>query len=103
MFVLNCKVLGQIVSEKSLVKFPSDRKRKRINKGTDKYNLHDTQYNFSYLMFVPSFKILSQVVLEKSLTENFVRERKNEQLMGLIIYSNMWLFFVTQYNSLLAS
>ena len=54
----------------------SDRKRKRINKGTDRYDLDDTQYNFSNLMFVPCFKILRQVVLEKSLTENFVRERK---------------------------
>ena len=29
------------------------------------------------------------------------RERKNEQIKGLI--SNMWLFFVTQYNSSLSS
>ena len=28
-----------------------------------------TQYKLSYLMFVPNFKILGQVVLEKSLTK----------------------------------
>ena len=28
-----------------------------------------TQYNLSYLMFVPNFKILGQVVLEKYLTK----------------------------------
>ena len=38
MFVLNCKVLGQIVSEKSFMHYigESDVKKKRINKGTDK-------------------------------------------------------------------
>ena len=39
-------------------------------------------------MFVTSFKILSEVVPEKSLTENFVR-KKNGQIKGLI--SHMWL------------
>ena len=37
---------------------------------TDKqYVAEYTQYNLSYLMFVPNFKILGQVVLEKSLTK----------------------------------
>ena len=40
--------------------------------GTDKQNVAEflyTKYNLSYLMFVPNFKILGQVVLEKSLTK----------------------------------
>ena len=52
----------------------SDRKRKRINKGTDKYDSDDPLIHST--TFHTSFKILRQVVLEKSLTENFVRERK---------------------------
>ena len=43
-----------------------------MDKGTDKQYVADffyTQYNFSYLMFEPNFKILGQVVLEKSLTK----------------------------------
>ena len=42
-------------------------------------------------MFVPNFKILSQVVSEKSLTEKKVllERKKNEQIKGLI--SQMWL------------
>ena len=39
------------------------KKEKWTNKGTDK------PYNLSFLMFVPNFKILGQVVLEKSLTK----------------------------------
>ena len=48
------------------------KKEKRTNKGTDKPYVADsfiTQYNLSYLMFVPNFKILGQVVPEKSLTK----------------------------------
>ena len=47
MFVLNCKVLGQTVSEKSDENFHmhyigvSVRKRERINKGTDKHYVAD--------------------------------------------------------------
>ena len=43
-----------------------------MDKGTDKQYVAEffyTQYNFSYLMFVQNFKILSQVVLEKPLTK----------------------------------
>ena len=43
------------------------KKEKRKNKGTDKPYM--AQYNLSYLMFVPNFKILAQVVPEKSLTK----------------------------------
>ena len=52
-----------------------DNKRERMNKRTDKHDVAD--HIFSYLMLVPSFKILHQVVPEKSLTENFVK-KKNE-------------------------
>ena len=40
-----------------------------------------TQYNLSYLMFVPNFKILGQVVPEKSLTKNIgeIEKRKIEK------------------------
>ena len=43
-----------------------------MDKGTDKQYVAEffyTQYNLSYLMSVPNFKILGQVVLEKSLTK----------------------------------
>ena len=45
-----------------------------------------TPYNLSYPTFVPNFKILSQVVAEKSLTKDVhmhyigVRDGKNENL-----------------------
>ena len=48
------------------------KKEKWTNKGTDKQYLAEffyTQYNLSYLMFVPNFKILGQVVPKKSLTK----------------------------------
>ena len=44
-----------------------------------------TQYNLSYLLFVPNLKILGQVVPEKSLTKKFhihyigVRDSKKEK------------------------
>ena len=45
MFVLSCKVLGQIVSEKSdknvHMHYIGVSDRKRINKGTDKHNVAD--------------------------------------------------------------
>ena len=44
---------------------------RKMDKGTDKQYVAEffyTQYSFSYL-FVPNFKILGQVVLEKSLTK----------------------------------
>ena len=48
------------------------KKVKWTNKGTDKPYVADffnTQYNLSYPMFVPNFKMLGTVVPEKSLTE----------------------------------
>ena len=44
-------------------------------------------------MFVLYFEILVQVVPEKSLTENFVREKEKWKIKGLI--SHMWL--ILQY------
>ena len=49
-------------------------------------NFFNTQYNLSKPSFVLNFKILSQVVPEKSLTENFpihgigVKEGKNKKM-----------------------
>ena len=43
-----------------------------MDEGTDKQYVAEffyTQYNLSYLIFVPNFKILCQIVLEKSLTK----------------------------------
>ena len=48
-----------------------------------------TQYNLSLPSFVPNFKILGQVVPEKSLTENFVREKEKWTNKGTD--KNMWL------------
>ena len=50
-----------------------------------------------------SLKTLASIGAEKSATEMFIGEKKNEQIKGLI--SNVWLFFcfVTQYNSSLSS
>ena len=48
------------------------KKEKRTNKGTNKQyvaNSFNTRYNLSYPMFVSNFKILGQVVAEKSLTK----------------------------------
>ena len=55
-----------------------------------------TKYNLSITSFVPNFRILSQVVSQKFLTEkkDHWREKK-EQIKGLI--SNMWLFL--QHNA----
>ena len=46
-------------------------------------------------------KTLAPIGAEKSATEIFIREKENAQIKGLIC--NMWLFFVTQYNSSLLS
>ena len=43
------------------------KKKKWTTKGTDKPYV--AEYNLSYLMIVPIFKLLGQVVLEKSLTK----------------------------------
>ena len=63
-------------------------KEKWINKGTVKQYVavFATQYNSSLSSFVPNFRILTQVVAEKSLTKNVhmyyirVAEGKNEKM-----------------------
>ena len=93
MFVPNFKILSQVVSEKSLTekKFTDRQTDRQTNIRTEKaktiYSLYtsytggiiNTQYNLSYLMFVPNFKILSQVVSEKSLTEKKVYRQTDRQ------------------------
>ena len=52
--------------------------------------LHNKAHHYQAL---PNFRILSQVVAEKSLTEKSSLEgKRNEQIKGLI--SNIWLFLV---------
>ena len=55
-------------------------KEKWTNKVTDKPYVADSFIH--NLMFVPNFKILGQVVPEKSLTENFVREKEKWTYKG---------------------
>ena len=67
-------------------------KEKSTNKKTDKQYVavfFVTQYNLSLSSFVLNFRIRTQVVAEKSLTEkkNPIGEIENEQIKGLI--SNM--------------
>ena len=58
---------------------------------------------FNYLKVYTKFeeKKLAQLGAEKSVTEFPLERKKSEQIRRLI--SNMWLFFVTQYNSSLSS
>ena len=58
------------------------KKEKWINKGTDKEYVADsfnTQYNLSYPKFVQNFRVLSQVVPEKSLTEKSEHTHKHTE------------------------
>ena len=107
-FVPNFRILSQVAAENSLTeKFPLERK-KNEQKGPINIIwllLFFAQYISSLSNFVPNFRILSQVVAEKSLTEKKLKfsleRKKNEQINGL--KSNMWLFYVMQYNSSLSS
>ena len=60
------------------------------------------QYNFSYQSFILNFRILSQVIPEKSLTENVhmhyigVRDGKKIEKEGKINISTL-IFFYTIY------
>ena len=77
--IQNLKTLAQKEAEKSVTENFVREKEKWTNKGTDKQYVADffvTQYNLYLPSFVPNFKILGQVVPEKSLTENFVREKE---------------------------
>ena len=77
-----------------------------------------TQYNLSYLMFVPNFKILGQIVLEKSLTKiciyiqslntvalidselirwkKLLERKKKRQIKGLISHMRLILLYTVQ-------
>ena len=56
------------------------RERKWTNKGTDKqYDaFFVTQYNLSLSSFIPNFRILTQVVAEKSLTEKKFTDKQTD-------------------------
>ena len=58
-----------------------ERKKKRTNKGTDKQYVavFVTQCNSSLSSFVPNFRILTQVVAEKSLKEKKVYKQTNKK------------------------
>ena len=64
----NLKTLAPIGAMKSVTEIVIGEKEKLVNKGTDMpyVFVFVTQYNSS---FVPNFRVLSQVVAEKSLTE----------------------------------
>ena len=81
------------------------KKEKWINKRTVKQYVADffyTQYNLSYLMFVPNFKIRGLVVPKKYLTKNIgVRDRKTENRkrrqkinLGILVLFTVILFIV---------
>ena len=56
-----------------MIKKMIGKKEKRTNKGTVKQYVAESLslYNLAYLTFVPNLIILYQVVVEKSLTEDF--------------------------------
>ena len=64
-------------------------KEKWTNKGTDKQYVADSLLHSttcqSYLMFVPNFKILSQVVSEKCLTEKKFTNKQTNKLTTNIV------------------
>ena len=75
-FVPNFKSLSQVVSEQSLTETIAREKEKWINKETDKQYvadslMHDTTCRHTF--FLPNFKILNEVVSEKSLMEKVCR------------------------------
>ena len=67
----NLKTLAPIGAEKSVTEISIGEKGKWTNKGTDKQYVavFVVQYNLSLSSFVPNFRIISQVVAEKSLAE----------------------------------
>ena len=83
------KTLAPIGTKKSATEIFIGEKEILTNKGTDKQyaTVFVTQYNLSLSSFVPNFRILTQVVAEKSLTEKNVymyyirvKEGKNGKL-----------------------
>ena len=80
--IQNLKTLAQIEAEKSVTENFVREEEKWTNKGTDKQHVADfflTQYNLSLPSFVPNFKILGQVVPEKSLTEKSLQTHKRTE------------------------
>ena len=80
MFVQSFKILRQVAPEKYLTEYVRE-KEKWTNKGTDKqyvavFFFVVAQYNPSLISFVLNFRILSQVVAEKSLTEKKFTNRQ---------------------------
>ena len=70
----NLKTLAPIGAEKSVTDFSIGEKEKWTNKGTAMLYVavFFTQYNSSLSSFVPNFRIISQVIAEKPLTEKNV-------------------------------
>ena len=78
----NLKTLASVGAEKSATEIFIGEKEKGTNKGIDKQyvSVFVAQYNSSLSSFVPNFRILSQVVAEKSLTEKkFTNKQTNRQ------------------------
>ena len=79
-------------------------KMKNWKKGKMRINILIFIYtiHFAYLKVYTKFENIGSNKSREICDRNFHwRERKNVQIKGLI--SNMWLFFVTQYNSSLSS
>ena len=72
----NLKTLAPIGVEKSVTEISIGKKEKITNKGTNLQYVavFVTQYKSSLSSFVPNFRILSQVVAEKSLTEKVYKQ-----------------------------
>ena len=110
-FVLNFRIISQVVAEKSLTEKMSicimrviegkNEKLKKKGKIRIKIFIFIYTIQFAYLKVYTKFETLAPIGAEKSVTEISIGEKENEQIMGLI--SNMWLIFVTQYNSSLSS
>ena len=66
------KTLAPIGAEKSVTEIFIGEKEKQINKGTNNQyvTVFVTQYNVSLSSFVTTFRMLTQVVAEKSLQKN---------------------------------
>ena len=80
MYEPSFKILLQVAPEKYLTEIFVREKEKWTNKGTDKQYVavfvFVTQYNPSLISFVLNFRILSQVVAEKSLAQKKFTNRQ---------------------------
>ena len=77
-FIQHLKKLAQMGAGKSVPEFFVREKEKRTNKGTDKQYVNGSSKHSTTLISltncVPNFKILNQVVPEKSLTKKINRQ-----------------------------